>query len=74
MEYKSDVDLVDPYHTSKDCSRCGCTNKDLNGEKFVCVNKNCGLAIDRQFNAPINVYIGMEGLSQNTGRFDEKQT
>jgi putative transposase len=66
MEYKSDVELVDPYHTSKDCSRCGCTNKDLKGEKFECINKDCGLVINRQFNAPINIYLGMEGLSQDT--------
>jgi putative transposase len=38
MLYKSSVELVDPYHTSKDCSRCGCVNKDLNGVIFRCVN------------------------------------
>jgi putative transposase len=65
MEYKSDIESIDPYHTSKDCSRCGYTNKDLKGEKFVCVNENCGLTIDRQPNAAINVYINMEGLSQD---------
>ena len=71
MEYKSSISLEDPYHTSKDCSRCGCTNKDLNGEKFVCINKNCGLVIDRQLNAAINLYLKMEGLSHNIGWFDE---
>jgi putative transposase len=71
MEYKSDIKLIDPYHTSKDCSRCGCVNKDLKGEKFVCVNKNCGLVINRQPNAAINVYLDMEGLSHNVGWFDE---
>jgi putative transposase len=75
MEYKSDIELIDPYHTSKDCSRCGCTNKDLKGEKFVCVNENCGLIINRQPNAAINVYVKMEGLSQNVDNrikwFDE---
>lgn len=71
MEYKSSIELVDPYHTSKECSRCGCVNKDLKGEKFECVNKNCGLVINRQSNAAINVYLRMEGLSQNIGWFDE---
>ncbi len=47
--YKSIAELFDPYHTSKDCSRCGWVNKDLRGEKFEC--KNCGLIIDRQMNA-----------------------
>ena len=63
MEYKSSIELVDPYHTSKDCSRCGWTNKDLKGEKFEC--KKCGLVIDRQINAAINIYLRMEGLSQD---------
>ena len=71
MEYKSSVKLVNPYHTSKDCSRCGCTNKDLKGERFECVNNDCGLVIDRQFNSGVNVYLEMEGLSQNIGWFDE---
>ena len=75
MEYKSDIELVNPYHTSKDCSRCGCTNKDLKGDKFECVNEDCGLVIDRQFNSGINVYLKMEGLSQKIGNqikwFDE---
>ncbi len=73
MDYKSDIDLVDPYHTSKDCPRCGCTNKDLNGNIFRCVNKvneqlklSCGLVIDRQAGASINIYLRMEGLSQDS--------
>ena len=71
MEYKSSVKLVDPYHTSKDCSRCGYTNKDLKGERFGCVNDQCSLVIDRQFNSGINVYLDMEGLSQDTKWFDQ---
>jgi len=67
--YKSTVDLVDPYHTSKDCSRCGCENKDLKGEKFEC--KNCGLIIDRQMNAAVNIYLKMEGLPHDIGWFDD---
>lgn len=69
--YKSSVELVDPYHTSKDCSRCGCVNKDLNGTIFRCVNKDCGLKINRQPNAAINIYLKMEGLSHDIGWFDE---
>ncbi len=63
MERKADkgIEFVDPYHTSKDC---------LNGVKFVCVNNDCGLVIDRQFNAAINVFVkdepNMEGLSQDS--------
>lgn len=67
--YKSIVELFDPYHTSKDCSRCGCVNKDLKGEKFEC--GKCGLVIDRQLNAAVNIYLKMEGLPHNIGWFDE---
>ncbi len=71
IDYKSSVELVPPYNTSKDCSRCGCVNKDLNRAIFRCVNKDCGLKINRQPNAAINVYLKMEGLSHDVGWFDE---
>jgi putative transposase len=69
--YKSSIELCHPYHTSKECSRCGCVNKDLNGTIFRCVNKDCGLKINRQPNAAINIYLKMEGLSHEIGWFDE---
>lgn len=69
--YKSSVGLYDPYHTSKDCSRCGCVNRDLNGVVFRCVNPDCGLKINRQHNAAINIYLKMEGLPHDIGWFDE---
>ncbi|MEM4297348.1 MAG: transposase [Nitrososphaerota archaeon] len=41
--------------TSKTCSRCGYYNKDLRGAGiFKC--PNCGLVIDRQKNASINLW------------------
>jgi len=67
--YKSESVIINPYHTSKDCSRCGCTNKDLKGEKFEC--KNCGLIIDRQMNAGINIYLKMGGFLHDIRWFDE---
>jgi len=67
--YKSTVELVDPYHTTKDCSRCGCVNRDLKGEKFEC--KRCGLTINKQLNAPVNVYLKMESLPHDVRWFDE---
>jgi putative transposase len=70
MEYKSDIEIVDPENTSKECSRCGCVNKDLKGERFECINKDCGLVINRQINAAINIYLRMEGLSQSIQWFD----
>jgi len=49
---------LDPYGSSSFCSRCGWFNKDLNGaEVFEC--GGCGLRIDRQLNAAINLYMRM---------------
>jgi putative transposase len=57
-----------PQHTSETCSRCGWANKDLNGGIFRC--GNCGLTIDRQLNAAINLYLRMEGVPHQTGWWD----
>jgi len=50
------VKELDPYGSSSFCSRCGWENKDLNGaDIFVC--GGCGLRINRQLNAAINLYM-----------------
>ncbi|PSN82155.1 hypothetical protein B9Q02_12060 [Candidatus Marsarchaeota G1 archaeon BE_D] len=50
------VKELDPYGSSSFCSRCGCHNQDLNGaDVFVC--GECGLRINRQLNAAINLYM-----------------
>lgn len=55
---ESKVAELDPYGSSSFCSRCGWWNKDLNGaEVFKC--GGCGLRIDRQLNAAINLYLRM---------------
>jgi len=52
------VKELDPYGSSSYCSRCGWENKDLNGaDVFVC--GGCGLRINRQLNAAINLYMRM---------------
>jgi putative transposase len=52
------VEELDPYGSSSYCSRCGWENRDLNGaEVFVC--GGCGLRLDRQLNAAINLYMRM---------------
>ncbi|WXG43829.1 MAG: zinc ribbon domain-containing protein [Promethearchaeati archaeon SRVP18_Atabeyarchaeia-1] len=53
---------VPPQFTSKTCSRCGWTNKDLRGGVAVFECGKCGLRIDRQLNAAINLYLRMEGV------------
>ena len=42
-------------------------NKDLNGAVFRC--QRCGVVIDRQLNAAINLYLKMEGLSPHPTTF-----
>jgi transposase len=60
---------VNPAYTSKRCSRCGVINKSLSSEKtFECLS--CGLKIDRQFNAGINIYLKMRGVSPEVSWFD----
>jgi len=50
------VKELDPYGSSSYCSRCGWWNRDLNGaDVFVC--GGCGLRINRQLNAAINLYM-----------------
>ncbi|WXG44257.1 MAG: zinc ribbon domain-containing protein [Promethearchaeati archaeon SRVP18_Atabeyarchaeia-1] len=61
---------VPPQFTSKTCSRCGCVNKDLRGGVAVFECKNCGLRIDRQLNAAINLYLRMEGVPHEEKRWD----
>jgi len=51
---------VNPKDTSKTCSRCGFVVKDLKGQVFKC--PRCGLTIDRQKNASINIYLRMRGF------------
>jgi putative transposase len=60
---------VNPAWTSKRCSRCGATNKSLRAETtFEC--PSCGLKIDRQFNAGINIYLMMRAVSPDVSWFD----
>ena len=60
---------VNPAYTSKRCSRCGKINKALSSEMtFEC--PSCGLKIDRQFNAGINIYLKMKGVSPGVPWFD----
>jgi putative transposase len=53
--YGSYVDYVDPKNTSRRCSTCGHTEKDnrLTQECFFC--KKCGLELNADVNAAINI-------------------
>jgi len=68
MSYKSKVKLLNPKNSTRRCSRCGMVNAPK-GALYVC--ERCGLRIDRQLNAAINLYLQMEGLSPTPRLFDE---
>lgn len=57
-QYGSEVILVDPRHTTMDCSQCGSRAKarlDLSVRVFVC--DSCGYSAGRDFNAARNMLI-----------------
>ena len=56
------VALVNPRNTSKKCSRCGClVEKTLADRVHSC--PHCGLEIDRDWNAAINILgLGLQSL------------
>jgi len=68
MSYKSKVKLLNPKNSTRRCSRCGMINAPK-GALYVC--ERCGLRINRQLNAAINLYLQMEGLSPTPKLFDE---
>jgi len=59
----SDIIFVNPRNTSKMCSGCGNIKKDLrlSDREYHC--ESCGLEIDRDYNASINIYRRGQELS-----------
>ena len=60
IQYKADmqglkVRYINPAYTSQKCSKCGYTDKEnrLGQSKFIC--KNCGLIINADYNASLNI-------------------
>ncbi|MEM4038267.1 MAG: transposase [Nitrososphaerota archaeon] len=68
MAYKSSIMLIDPKNTTKQCSRCGETNK-VNGGTYKC--SKCGLEINRHLNSSINLYMRAKGIEPSTETFRE---
>nr|MDO8079939.1 zinc ribbon domain-containing protein [Candidatus Freyarchaeota archaeon] len=61
---------LNPYNSTRRCSKCGGVNEALNGATTLeC--RFCGLKIDRQLNAAVNLYLQMEGLSPSPKLFQE---
>ncbi|MGC2574641.1 MAG: transposase [Candidatus Nitrosopolaris sp.] len=60
-DYKSEVVLVDHRNTTQKCSQCGSLPSQklpLSVRKYKC--ERCGLMIDRDHNAAINIKMGSE--------------
>jgi len=68
MSYKSKVELLNPQNSTRRCSRCGMVNAPK-GASYEC--RKCGLRINRQLNAAINLYLQMEGLPPSPRLFEE---
>ncbi|BCU68150.1 hypothetical protein HS7_15870 [Sulfolobales archaeon HS-7] len=67
LSYKAEragrrVVKVDPRNTSKTCARCGYVKKDLTLSDRVFVCPNCGCAVDRDYNASLNILHAGSGL------------
>jgi putative transposase len=55
-QYGGYIQLVDRwYPSSKTCSACGWVDKDLNLGDRVFICESCGVTIDRDFNASLNI-------------------
>ena len=60
------VMLIDPKQTSQECSQCGNIKNDLKLSDRIYHCNVCGLTIDRDLNAAINVLRrGMQSLEEN---------
>ena len=60
MSYKANIRLLNPYNSTKTCPRCGGRMEHRKGQVLEC--KRCGLRINRQLNASINLYLRMWGF------------
>jgi putative transposase len=66
MDYKAKTVILNPKNSTKRCSKCGMVNAPK-GALYIC---RCGLRIDRQLNAAINLYLQMEGLPPSPKFFE----
>jgi len=55
------------FSTDGECSRCGMVNAQK-GASYEC--RKCGLRMNRQLNAAINLYLQMEGLPPSQRLFE----
>ena len=64
------VILVDPMHTSRKCSKCGNIKHDLKLSDRIYHCEVCGLTLDRDLNAAINIRnMGLIKIGRGTPEF-----
>jgi transposase len=68
MDYKAKTVILNPRNSTKRCSKCGMINAPKRA-LYTCAY--CGLRINRQLNAAINLYLQMEGLPPSQKLFQE---
>lgn len=63
------VVLVNPKNTSKMCSQCGNIKEDLELKDRIYVCRRCGLVLDRDYNASLNILVlGLQHLEQASSK------
>ena len=67
MSYKTKVRLLNPRNSTKTCPRCGGKMMHRKGQ-VLC---SCGLVINRQLNASINLYLRMWGFPPSMKVWEE---
>lgn len=78
LEYKQawaggDIKLVDRwYPSSKVCSACGCVKPNLNLSERTFTCEDCGIVMDRDLNAAINLKMYTSSSGGINGRGDAK--
>jgi len=69
MSYKASVRLLNSRYSTKTCSRCGGKMEHRKGQVLEC--GKCGLTINRQLNASINLYLRMWGFPASMRVWEE---
>lgn len=67
--YKAEIVLIDPAGSTQKCSRCGFISEEkitLDVRTYEC--KNCGLVLDRDYNAAINIVIHVPQVDHSLHR------
>ena len=74
LSYKATTKAVDPRDTSRTCPRCGGRNTERVDGTLVC--KRCGLRIDVQLAAAVNIWLRARGIkpSERTWKIIEPAT